>query len=116
MGRDGDSRHAGGVPDGYRDDQTNHQRDAEQHGGGDAERSGTHRVAAPRALKHEDKQAKSARSDHAMNDGQKRLALTAKVKQRQGHAQRHRRRQYPGGGADYANTPNVRRRAMSSAA
>lgn len=116
MSGDGDSGDTRCMSDRYRDDQPERQRYAEQHSGGDAERSDTHRVAAPRALEHEDKQTKSGRSHHAMHQAQKRRSLTTQIQQRQGHTQRHRRRQRPCSGADYANTPRPRSRAMSSAA
>jgi hypothetical protein len=51
-----------------------------------------------------------------MHQAQKRRSLTTQIQQRQGHTQRHRRRQRPCSGADYANTPRPRSRAMSSAA
>jgi hypothetical protein len=116
MGREGDSRDSRCEPDRYRDDQSERQSNAEQHSGGGAERSNTHRVPAPRTLEREDKQANSGRSNHAMNDTQERLPLTTQIQQRQGHAQRHRAGDCPGSGADYARTPKERRRAMSSVA
>ncbi len=118
MSDDRDAYQVRQPPYQQRNEPSDRQRDGEEYRCSKSERPSAHGIAPARPLKSDHQQTEADRAEYPMDvaDAWFRRDRTAKMDQREGYSQRDRSRQRDGGRGDYARTPRVRSRAMSSEA